>query len=42
MQKLSSVSRSVSEPEQEAVAYEMLVDRAWRLGDDVKGVEVDF
>ena len=42
VQKLSSVSRSVSEPEQEAVAYEMLVDRAWRLADDEKRLEVDF
>jgi hypothetical protein len=42
VQKLSSVSRSVSEPEQEAVAYEMLVDMAWRLADDEKRLEVDF
>ena len=42
VQKLSSVSRSVSEPEREAVAYEMVVDRAWRLADDEKRLEVDF
>ena len=44
VQKLSSVSRSVSvsEPEPEAVAYEMLVDRAWRLANDEKRLEVDF
>ena len=42
VQKLSSVSPSVSEPEQGALAYEMLVDRAWRLADDEKRLEVNF
>ena len=42
VQKLSSASRSVSEPEQKAVSYEMLVDRAWRLADDEKRLEVNF
>ena len=42
VQKLSSASRSVSDPEQKAVAYEMLVDRAWRLADDEKRLEVNF
>ena len=42
VQRLSSVSRSVTEPDQGAVAYEMLVDKAWRLADDEKRLEVDF
>jgi len=42
VQKLSSVSPLVSELEQEAVAYEMLVDRTWRLANDEKRLEVDF
>jgi len=42
VQKLSSVSPLVSEPERKAVAYEMVVDRAWRLADDENRLEVDF
>ena len=42
VQKLSSAPRSVSEPERQAVAYEMVVDRAWRLADDEKRLELDF
>ena len=42
VQKLSSAPRSVSEPEGQAVAYEMVVDRAWRLADDEKRLELDF
>lgn len=42
VQRLSSDSRLVSQPKQESVAYEFLLDKAWRLAEDEKRLEVDF
>lgn len=42
VQKASSLPRSVSEPKQELVLYELLVNKAWRLAEDEKRLKVDF